>query len=175
MRATKLSSAAIIVFALTLLSACPLRADGTDNYVYEANGNTFTWQLPTNPSPTSASPCDFFTFSNFSIVDDGVAVTGTLDFYSNGLGGGFDFWTGTLYPNFLIDAYGQQLYSGPVGWPTMLTGSFPLTDYAGNDNNPLAPAYAGTLEVAPVPEPSAMLLLLVGLVTALGISALRKN
>ena len=175
MRATKLSSAAIIVFALTLLSACPLRADGTDNYIYRADGNTFTWQLPANPNPNSSSPM-YDTFSNLALTENGTTITATLDFYSNIDGGGFDIWAGSSADQGpLVDAYGQQLYWGPIGFPTMLTGNFFFWDFAGNDNNPCEPPYGGMLQVSAVPEPSAMLLLLVGLVTALGISALRKN
>jgi len=178
MRVSKFGCALIILSALLFLSAAPLRADGVDNYVYTAAGNTFTWQLPANPTPGSGSdPAYYFTFSNFMLKENGHNVTGTLDFYTNLDFGGFDFLAGNpADPVVLIDAWGPQLFSeGPTGLPTMLTGNFSFWDYAGNDNNPFVPPYWGTLQVTATPEPSALLLLFVGLVTALGITALRKN
>jgi hypothetical protein len=176
MRVTKFFCTGIILFALTLVSAGPLRADGTDNYVYKADGNTFMWQLPVNSSPNSSESKYDFTFSNFTLNENGHAVTGTLDFYTASYAGGFDFWTGSsTNQDFLIDAWGPQLFWGSTGLPTMLTGNFSFWDLAGNDNNACQPPYWGTLQVTGAPEPSALLLLFVGLITALGISALRKN
>jgi hypothetical protein len=176
MRVSKFGFAVIILLASIFLSAAPLRADGTDNYVYTADGNTFTWQLSADPSPKSSDPIDGFTFSNFTLKENGHSVTGTLDFYTSLLAGGFDFWTGSLTgPDFVIDAYGPQLFGGSTGLPTMLAGNFSFEDFAANDNNALECSYSGSLQVTATPEPSALLLLFVGLVTALGLTALRKN
>jgi hypothetical protein len=179
MRVTKLAASVLVLFAWTVLSAAPLRANGTDDFTYQAGGNTFSWQLPSNPNPSSSGAGYDFTFTNFSITENNSTVTGTLDFYSNAYGGGFDFWTGSLSDqDFLIDAYGSQLYWGSTGLPTLLTGNFWFLDFAGNDNNQCVPIYLGNLQVSSassVPEPSALLLLLVGTLTALGISVLRRN
>jgi hypothetical protein len=176
MRVSKFLCAAIVLLVLTVLSAAPLRADGTDTYIYTADGNTFTWQLPVNPNPNSSNPTYDFTFSDFTLKENGHAVAGTLDFYTNLYFGGFDFWTGnSTTTDVLIDAYGPQLFSEPNGLPTMLKGDFSFWDFAGNDNNSCEPPYWGTLQATATPEPSTLLLLFVGLVTALGIAALRKN
>lgn len=178
MRLSKFFYAAIVILVLTVLSAAPLRADGIDTYIYNADGNTFTWQLPVNPIPNSSNPTYDFTFSNFTITENGHAVTGTLDFYTNLYFGGFDFWTGnSTTTDIFIDAYGPQLFWGPNGLPTMLAGNFSFWDFAGTDNNPCQPPYWGALQVATAatPEPPALLLLFVGLLTALGVIALRRQ
>ena len=173
MRVSKFSFAVIILLALIFLSAAPLRADGTDNYVYTGGGNTFTWQLPV--SPNSSDSTYGFTVSDFTLQENGHTVMGTLDFYNSHFGGGLDFWTGSSM-DFLIDLYGSQLFrESSTGLPTMLTGNFSFWDFAGNDNDLSELPYWGTLEVTPTPEPSTLLLLFVGLVSALGIAALRKN
>jgi hypothetical protein len=172
MRMTKLFSVAVVLLGWAMLSASPLRADGTDTYTYQANGNTFTWQLPVNPTPSASSQGFDFTFTNFTMTENGSSVVGTLDFYTNAWGGALDFFTNS---SVLIDAFGLQLFNGSVGSPTMLGGTYWVIDFGGNDNNPNNPVYIGELQVASVPEPSTLLLLLVGTVTALGIGALRKS
>ena len=176
MRVSKFGCSTIFLLALTALLPAPLRADGTDSYIYKAGGNTFTWQLPVDPNPNGSDPTYSFTVSDFTLHENGHSVTGTLDFFTNSSGGGFDFWTGnSLDPDFLIDGYGSQLFSGSTGLPTMLAGKFSFRDFAGNDNNPYEPPYWGTLQVTATPEPSALLLLFVGLASVLGITALRKS
>ncbi|MGB2633356.1 MAG: PEP-CTERM sorting domain-containing protein [Candidatus Acidiferrum sp.] len=171
MRTRKLLSAALVFLSFLLLAATEVRADGTDSYVYAVDGNTFTWSLPANPGMTSdnVDVGDYFTFSNVSLSENGEAMSGTFDFYHTNWGGGFDLWTGANFP--LIDAYGPQLYTGPESAPTLLPGTFSVTDY-GNDN---CPVYGGTLEVIPTPEPSTLYMLAIGLALMLGFALLRKN
>jgi hypothetical protein len=171
MRSCKLLSAVLVFLSFLLLAATEVRADGTTDYVYAVNGNTFTWSLPTNPEMTSdnVDVGNYFTFSDVSLSENGVAMSGTLDFYNTKWGGGFDLWTGTTFP--LLDAYGPQLYTGLESAPTLLPGPFSLTDYGNGD----CPVYAGTLEVIPTPEPSALCMLAIGLAIILGFAFIRKN
>lgn len=171
MRTYKRFSLAVLVLCFSLLSAGQLRADGTIDYVYQAGGNTFTWDLPTNPviAPANVYSGEGFIITDLSFSENGVAMVGTLDFYNTSLGGGFDLWTGNY--SFLADAYGSQLYSGPESAPTLLAGTFSFTD----DGNGNSAPYGGTLGVTSVPEPSTFYMLGVGLAMILGFAFLRKN
>src|SRR5208283_3308283 len=100
---------ALLLLTFSLLSASQIRADGTEDYVYECGGNTFTWQLPTNPvvAPDNAYLGMGFIVPDLSFSENGVSMVGTLDFYNtSSMGGGFDLWSGT---NYFSNAYGPQL------------------------------------------------------------------
>lgn len=171
MRISKLFSAALLVVCFSLIASRQVRADGTTDYVYQADGNTFTWDLPTNPvnAPNNIYSGEGFLISDLSFTENGAAMVGTLDFYNNSCGGGFDLWVGNY--SFLSNAYGSQLYTGLENAPTMLPGTFSLTDYGNGSGS----AYGGTLEVIPTPEPSALYMLAIGLALMLGLALLRKN
>ena len=122
-----------------------------------------------------------FTIPNLSFSENGVPLVGTFDFFSSGFGGGFDlvssgsallinaFGAGFNDPPFFL---GQQVYSGPLSAPTMLTGPFgTFTDFAsdtsGSTSNP------GTLRPsasASVPEPSTLSLLAIALAIGLALT-----
>jgi hypothetical protein len=165
----------LLLLTFSLLTASQIRADGTPDgstsYVYEFNGNTFTWELPTSPviTPDNASPGNYFTLTDLSFSENGVAMVGTMDFYNTSMLGGFDLLIGNTY---LCDADGPQLYTGPEGAPTFLSGNFSLFDFGNGD-----PANFGTtsLNVTTVPEPSTLSLLAVGLAMGLALTFLRKN
>lgn len=192
MRMKCVSCFVFVLATLALLTAPQLRANGiTLNYNYQSGGNTFTWQLPENPvlSPSNVVLYTMFTFNNLSFTENGVAMTGTMDFYNSGVGGGFDLYLGTTPPPYLAAALGmplsnpllnQQLYSGLESAPTMLTGTFTLADYATTDPvNFTGNGIPGTLQVTPVttvPEPSTLLLMTVALAFSLaGAAFLRRN
>jgi len=165
-----LAAAALFLFSFTLLSASQARADGIDSYEYQVDGNTFTWELASKPTPDEVDPGYYFTFYNLSFSENGVAMVGTLDFYSNAWGGGFDLWADNEY--LVANAFGSLLYSGSQWAPKMLTGTFYLTDegYTGD------PAYCSTLQVVKsVPEPSSLSLLATGLGMGLSLLFLRKR
>jgi len=171
MRTCKLFSAALLFLSFSLLFVSQCRGDGTTDYVYQAGGNTFTWDVPTNPvnAPSNVYSGDGFIIPDLSFSENGVAMVGTLDFYNTSAGGGFDLWVGDY--SFLSNAYGSQLYTGLESAPTLLTGTFSLIDY-GNGN---CPPYAGTLEVVSTPEPSTLYMFGIGLAMILGFAFLRKN
>ena len=173
-RTSKLFSAVLLLLTFSLLTASQIRADGTPstNYVYEFDGNTFTWELPTNPviTPDNASSGNYFTLTDLSFSENGVSMVGTMDFYNaSTMLGGFDLLSGNSY---LCDADGPQLYTGPEGAPTFLGGNFSLYDFGNGD-----PATFGTtsLNATTVPEPSTLSLLAVGLAMGLALTFLRKN
>jgi hypothetical protein len=172
---TKLFSAALLLLTFSLIAASQIRADGTPSgitsYEYEFDGNNFTWELPTNPVITSnnATPGMYFTISDLSFSENGVAMIGTIDFYNTSMLGGFDLLSGGSY---LCDADGPQLYTGPESAPTLLGGNFSLYDF-GNGN----PATFGntTLAATTVPEPSTLSFVAVGLAMGLALTILRKK
>jgi hypothetical protein len=172
MQTSKLSFAALTCLAFSLFAATELKADGTYNYVYESGGNTFTWQLSANPviTPDNVSLGEYFTIPDFSFSENGVATSAYLDFYNTSLGGGFDLWDGSI---FLSYAFGPQLYTGPETAPTMLTGTFSLTDYGNFDF--ASPASQSTLQVTAVPEPSTLSLLGIGVAMGLMGFLFRKS
>jgi hypothetical protein len=165
MNTRSMQYAAVAVMFLGLTSAMQAQADSIDSFVYESGGNTFTWELPSSPvvTPGNASPGNSFTLLDVSVSENGgTAAVGTMDFFSDpgGLGnGGIDFFVGNFF--YLINATGPQVYSGPETSPTFLIGTFnSFTEYG----NGFVGVPGGTLQISKVvPEPSALLLLVLGL------------
>ena len=175
MRIYKLFSAALLLLSFSLLAASQVRADEI-NYSYSSAGNTFTWTLPTNPviAPADVDAGLSFTIPNLSFLENGVPLVGTFDFFSFGNGGGFDLIGGG---GFLINAFGDQVYSGPESAPTMLTGGFGTfedfgSDTSGETSNP--GTLKGTLVSTSVPEPSTLSLLAIALAIGLALTFVRS-
>ncbi len=152
-------------------SAGAAKADGIalDNFTYTLGSHKFQWQLPASPTPTGDNvfPPFGFILSNVAITDNGGApVLADVGFYANNSfydnGGGFDFMIG----DFFVEAFGLQIYDGFEASPTFKIGRFTMTDY-GSINDSLHNDDAGVqgklvISSAPVPEPSTLLLLIVG-------------
>jgi hypothetical protein len=170
MRTRKLFSAALLLLSFSLLAASQIRADGID-YSFTSGSNTFTWTLPTNPviAPGDAHPPDGFTIPNWSFSENGVPMVGTFDFFSTLFLGGFDLKSNG---GILINAMGDQLYSGPETAPTMLTGSFGVADF-GSDTSGSNPPTMVMLQPKSVPEPSTLSLLAMGLAIGLALTFVR--
>ena len=163
----------LLLLTFSLLTASQIRADGTPstNYVYEFDGNTFTWELPTNPviTPDNASSGNYFTLTDLSFSENGVSMVGTMDFYNaSTMLGGFDLWDGH---GFYTNADGPQLYSGPENAPTLLTGDFSLLDFGNGDSA----TFGNVLQTTSMPEPSSLSLLATGLMIGLAFAFLRKK
>jgi PEP-CTERM motif len=169
MRTSKLFSIALVLVGFTVLGATQVRADSV-NYSYTAGTNTFTWVLPTNPTPGSYAIGLGFALNNISFSETGsggtTTGTGTMDFFNGANTGGFDLWVGNY--NYLINAYGPQLYSGLESAPTMLAGPFAVVvDYS---NGTAPPVYGTSGNATSVPEPGTLPLLAIGLAIALAFS-----
>ena len=170
-----------LLLCFSLLSAQQARADTID-YMWQFGGTTLTWSLPTNPVILPGNSMDTlsFTIPGVSFKENGVlsSLPGTVDFFSmspvfDPFPGGFDLYTGNF--NFLADAFGQQLYTGPESAPTLKSGTFTLTEL-NSDGNPVGDGtLTATLVSTSVPEPSTVLLSAIGLAIGLALTVLRKN
>jgi hypothetical protein len=162
-----LIASCLVLAVFTLFSATQAQADTIDNFTYQAGENTFAWQLPSSPTILAGnfSPGLGFSIPMVAYSENGIPQDpADLGFFSLSGGGGFilgDIIQGTGP----ILAFGSQIYSDPEYAPTFLTGTFPLFDF-GN-------AVDSILTIAPVPEPSTLMLLGTGMVVLLGF-ALKK-
>jgi hypothetical protein len=177
MNTRSMQYAALAVMFLGLTSAMQAQANSIDGFVYQSEGNIFTWELPSSPvvTPGNASPGNSFTLLDVSVSENGgPAAVGTMDFFSDpgglGVNGGIDFFVGNFF--YLINATGPQVYSGPETSPTFLIGTFnSFTDYG----NGFVGVPGGTLQISKVvPEPSALLLLVLGLGLTFAIYIVRR-
>lgn len=162
--------AAVAVLCLGLIPVTQVRADSLDSFVYQIGGNTFTWELPASPTPDSANSGILFTLYDVSVSEnDGPPILGTMTFYTLAYGGGLDFFVGDYYYS---DIYGPQFYYNAETSPSFQTGTFTsLIDYGIYDDG----VPGGTLQISTaVPEPSALLLLVIGLGLAFAICVVRN-
>jgi PEP-CTERM motif len=156
----------LLVAVCALISATRAKADDVDQFTYDFGGNTFTWELPTSPTPTSFTIGVYFDIANVPYSENGVPETpGTFDFYNTSDGGGFDLYVGTTV---ILNDFGDQVYSGAESAPTFLIGvPFDL-----NNGSPSGPM--GSLSTTATPEPSSLLLLAGGLLSFLGLAWKRR-
>jgi hypothetical protein len=154
------------ILTLAVLSVLSLsavaKADTMDTFNYQSNGNTFVWQLPASPVPDSDGVFSgmAFALSGVSVSENGgPAQLGEFLFFSSDCAGGFDLSFG---PNLVANTAWTMLYQGPESNPTFLSGKYELIDFAADIEGT-----KGTLVISDgnsaVPEPSALVLLIVGL------------
>ncbi len=179
------------VIALSLVMAPQVRADGIDNFTYTGsvlggNAITISWSLPSSPTPNSGVNGWFtgfngdvtvnYTYNGNMHTDSNVSVyflnKTAINF--SGVGhGGFELvdfsapipWA-VLYASFLPGP-GVSTYSGSESAPTFILGTYNLTNTAYGADTP------GTLVIS-TPEPSALLLLLTGLLAAAAVFGLKR-
>jgi hypothetical protein len=166
--------------SLLFLSVPQVRADGFDIFSYSNGSDTYSWVLPSSLTGLvvdTTGGCGVGTVSNCFVsgvlfgvttyvsMDSGPAVVQSLVFYHGGIQGGGV----TDYTNLSVNLFSPQLYSGPESNPTFIPGVYTAA----------APTI-GTLTISPVtsitpvPEASAFLLLLSGLLAVLGAVSLKK-
>jgi hypothetical protein len=155
----------ILVFSVMALSMLGLsttaKADSLESFTYESNGNIFTWQLPASPVVDSSNvyPGFAFALNNVPVYENGgPAQMGSFLFFAAECAGGFDLSFGD---NLVANTGWAQLYTGPESNPTFIGGTYSLTDDAFNTDG-----VPGTLTIpgtARMPEPSAFVLLCIGL------------
>lgn len=167
---------ALFMSALVFLTAGIASADTL--ITYQVTGaTTVSFEVPVNPTILGFTPGINFIVTPVDLMINGVVTTGdTVDFFNGaGAGGGFGVVTGGG-TGFVVNTAGPQLYTGPENAPTMLgvvTSGVPLTDFdtgapVGTLTTPGTPGPVGSVTT---PEPSATVLLGVGLL-AVGLAVL---
>jgi len=163
------------VLALASLLAIPLasRADTLD-FTLTGGGNTYSFSLPSNPTPDSTSPGVSFTLDNILVALNpgsplGIDFTANLVFSELGSGGGIAFPIPSPPPTSVtLDLVGAQLFGGTVNAPAFAptTTPFMLSEPKGSD--------ASTLDIASeVPEPSTLAYLGAGILALAGVARRR--
>lgn len=182
----------LVPMVLLGLSAQQLRADTVDQFTYQVVVgvdplgvnivNTFAWELP--PSPTALEAVingfSFTVATNFT--ENGAPLAGLITFFNGDPSAGGGLQIQDSGSNLLADAFGSnplifgpQVYSGSESAPTFVPGTYTsLVDFVPDPNGAPASLTITEVQVAPVPEPSTVVLLGSGLLI-LGITlALKK-
>jgi hypothetical protein len=146
-RTLKLGALLAIV---TIFAALPAKADSGQTLDYTLSGGPISasWSMSQDPTPFFVEDGTAFAVNSTDLIVGNLPVDDIICFFNFGDSGGMNTVT------YLPDFYGAQLYSGPEDSPTMLIGTFYLTDAAGD---------CYTLNVTQAPEPMTWLLLATGL------------
>lgn len=164
-------SRAILLFSAVLfLTAGKASADSLITYQFSGAGISASFELPVSPTVLSSNPGFNSIVMPINLMINGVNSSDGLDFFSGVWGGGFSAFNGGNVAD--INVTGPQLYTGPESAPTMALfggNGVMLSDFTTGD-----PAGTLTTAVTSTPEPSATVLLGVGLL-AIGLAALRFN
>jgi len=163
----------LLSFAI-LATALAAKADTLD-FTINGDGNTFTFSLPSNPTPSSFSSGASFTLANILITEGILSFTSDITFFNindAAHDGGLLFSLPAPPPPLPpsnIDLVGEQVYetTSPESAPIFAPGQFTLTEGSAKGDT-------FTLDIAPaVPEPSSISLLATGIL-ALGATVRRK-
>jgi hypothetical protein len=161
-----LSIAAILATTLTV------KADTLD-FTLTGGGNTFTFTLPSNPTPDSSTNGASFTLDNIMVSEGLFSFSTDIKFSNLTDGGGLDFSLPVAppLPGTDLDLVGPQLYSGTEALPIFSATSTPfiLNEPKGSDDFTLA------IVDTSVPEPASIGLLATGLLAAAGMARKRFN
>jgi hypothetical protein len=164
MHLPKILSLAVLLLAIPLTS----KADTLD-FTLSGGGNTFTFSLPSNPTPDSTNPGVSFTLDDIMVALNpgsplGIDFTADLTFSNLGSGGGISFPIPSPPPTPLtLDLVGAQLFTGTLNAPIFAptTTPFLLSEPKGSDTF--------SLDIASeVPEPSTLAFLGTGLAALAG-------
>jgi len=174
---------ALVLFGLLLITPLQLRADGFDSFTFTdvANDGSFslvmTWQLPSSPTPVDSLPGEYFAVGATDVhqvlngIDLGL-VPDIFYFVNPAIGDPstsfqfFDLYGLSLWGN------PNPMYSGPESAPTFNAGTYSGLDLYNYDQSG-APGNA-TLSIVSTPEPSSILMLLVGFMALAGVLLAKK-
>ena len=151
-----------VAVAALLLSA---GAANAALYQFNLTGDyTASWQLNSTVTPNFAAPAQaFFVYDVQGNFPGAIDVVADLTFFNAALGGGLEIVDFRGGDQLLLSTDGPQLYSGPEASPTMLLGTFSLTEVGGNGMYTLTVTDLDAVPPVAVPEPASAALLIGGL------------
>jgi hypothetical protein len=159
----------IKILSLTAILAASLtvKADTLD-FTLTGGGNTFTFSLPSNPSPDSSVGGTSFTLDNIMVSDGLISFSTDIKFSNLTAGGGLDFSIPSPppLPDTDLDLVGAQLYSGLEASPMFSATTTPFTLQVPKSTE----NYTLAIVDASVPEPASIGLLATGLLALAGTS-----
>ncbi|KQV52817.1 hypothetical protein ASC95_08410 [Pelomonas sp. Root1217] len=153
---------------LALLSAA---ATASPLYKFELSGSyTATWEMTMTVAPNDSFASQQFTIWNVVGAFENASTSKVdLTFFNSAEGGGLNIYDFAANVN-LLSTDGPQLYTGTEGSPVFTTGTFALTQFQGIGQYALVVS-----EVASVPEPASLSLMLCGLLGAAGASCRKRR
>jgi hypothetical protein len=166
---TNFYRASLLVAALLLVGAGKASADTILSYSFTGT-TTVTFELSQTPTPTAVDPGFGFVVTPINLMINGAPSNDFLAFYNVAVRGGFGaFACGSCVD---LSVSGPQLYSGSEANPTML-----LLSGVNLPNFPGGPGGGTISNMNPnsTPEPSAFLLLGLGLVALVGTGLAAKR
>lgn len=127
---------------------------------YDLTGDySASWQLDSDPVPGEFVAGLLFRLDNVPGDFPGsVSNIVNVFFLSGDFGGGLGLTDELGGGGFLVDTTGSQLYSGSEADPTLLTGVFPLSEFAGEGSYTLTV----TTVAGVIPEPATWGMMLLG-------------
>jgi hypothetical protein len=153
-------------FAAFLAASLTAKAD-TLGFTLTGGGDTFTFSLPSNPTPDSSTNGTSFTLNNIMVTDGMISFSTDLKFSNLAAGGGLDFSVPSPppVPSIDLDLLGPQLYSGLESSPMFSATATPfMLSLPKEDNDEFTLAIANLS----VPEPRSIELLATGLLAIAG-------
>lgn len=155
----------VLSLAVLLAATLTLKADTLD-FTLTGGGTTFTFSLPSNPSPDSSTHGTSFTLNSIMVTEGLIGFTTNLTFSNLSQGGGLNFLIPSAppLPGTGLDLIGPQIYGGAEASPMFGPTTTPLvlgTPKGGDE-------YTLGIADPTVPEPASIGLLATGMLALVG-------